>query len=80
MNYYLNNPLLLIIDMQNVYKEGQPWECKNYDNALSNVLALLDDGNFSQDNTNTLHSLSTSNRSMEELQQRVRRDQRKPVV
>lgn len=85
MNDYLNNPLLLIIDMQNVYKEGQPWECKNYDNALSNVLALLDDGHFSQDNTrqhntNTLHSLSTSNRSMEELQQRVRRDQRKPVV
>ena len=38
MNDYLNNPLLLIIDMQNVYKEGQPWECKNYDNALSNVL------------------------------------------
>ena len=51
MNDYLNNPLLLIIDMQNVYKEGQPWECKNYDNALSNVLALLDDGHFSQDNT-----------------------------
>ena len=51
MNDYLNNPLLLIIDIQNVYKEGQPWECKNYDNALSNVLALLDDGHFSQDNT-----------------------------
>lgn len=51
MNDYLNNPLLLIIDMQNVYKEGQPWECKNYDNALSNVLTLLDDGNFSQDKT-----------------------------
>ena len=51
MNDYLNNPLLLIIDMQNVYKEGQPWECKNYDNALSNVLTLLDDGHFSRDNT-----------------------------
>ena len=51
MNDYLNNPLLLIIDMQNVYKEGQPWECKNYDNALSNILDLLNDGRFSQDNT-----------------------------
>ena len=37
--------------MQNVYKEGQPWECKNYDNALSNILDLLNDGRFSQDNT-----------------------------
>lgn len=51
MNDYLNNPLLLIIDMQNVYKEGQPWECKNYDNALSNILDLLNDGHFSQGNT-----------------------------
>lgn len=51
MNDYLSNPLLLIIDMQNVYKEGQPWECKNYDNALSNILDLLNDGRFSQDNT-----------------------------
>lgn len=51
MNDYLNNPLLLIIDMQNVYKEGQPWECKNYDNALSNILDLLSEGLFSQDNT-----------------------------
>lgn len=51
MNDYLNNPLLLIIDMQNVYKEGQPWECKNYDNALSNILDLLNDGHFSQNNT-----------------------------
>lgn len=51
MNDYLNNPLLLIIDMQNVYKEGQPWKCKNYDNALSNILDLLNDGHFSQDNT-----------------------------
>lgn len=51
MNDYLNNPLLLIIDMQNVYKEGQPWECKNYDNALYNILDLLNDGHFSQDNT-----------------------------
>lgn len=51
MNDYLNNQLLLIIDMQNVYKEGQPWECKNYDNALSNILDLLNDGRFSQDNT-----------------------------
>lgn len=51
MNDYLSNTLLLIIDMQNVYKEGQPWECKNYDNALSNILDLLNDGRFSQDNT-----------------------------
>lgn len=51
MNDYLNNPLLLIIDMQNVYKEGQPWECNNYDNALYNILDLLNDGHFSQDNT-----------------------------
>lgn len=51
MNDYLSNSLLLIIDMQNIYKEGQPWECKNYDNALSNILDLLNDGHFSQDNT-----------------------------
>lgn len=51
MNDYLSNSLLLIIDMQNIYKEGQPWECKNYDNALSNILDLLNDGHISQDNT-----------------------------
>lgn len=55
-NNYLENPLLLIIDMQNVYNVGQPWECQNYCVALDNIKHLignpLSTGNpFSQANT-----------------------------
>lgn len=32
--------VLLIIDPQNVYMPGQPWECKNMPMALSNILKL----------------------------------------
>lgn len=34
-------PLLLVIDMQNVYSRGQAWECKNFDNVCRNIQRLL---------------------------------------
>ena len=61
MNNYLNNLLLLIIDMQNVYKEGQPWACKNYDNTLSNIIDLLDSKHFSKDNTILTRYIASDN-------------------
>ena len=27
--------LILIIDMQNVYREGQPWACRDFDGTAS---------------------------------------------
>lgn len=36
------NPLLLIIDMQNVYSKNQKWECENYDSALERIMHLID--------------------------------------
>lgn len=36
------NPLVLVIDMQNVYSEGQAWECKNLKPALQNIRFLLE--------------------------------------
>lgn len=38
----MENPLLLVIDMQNVYSKGQQWECANFDTALMNIKNLLD--------------------------------------
>lgn len=38
----LENPLLLVIDMQNIYSKNQKWECKNYDVALEHILHLID--------------------------------------
>ena len=36
------NPLLLVIDMQNVYSQGQIWECRNFDNVCRNIQKLID--------------------------------------
>lgn len=33
--------ILLIIDMQNVYKPGQPWGCPNLDSVITNIQNLL---------------------------------------
>ena len=33
--------ILLIIDMQNVYKKDQPWECKNLNKIIPNILKLI---------------------------------------
>ena len=30
MKERLENPMLLVIDMQNVYGKGQAWECKRF--------------------------------------------------
>lgn len=35
------NELFLIVDMQNVYKKGQPWECRNMDTVIKNILKIL---------------------------------------
>lgn len=38
---YLTNPLLLVIDMQNIYSAGQEWECPHFARALENITRLL---------------------------------------
>jgi len=35
------NDVLLIIDMQNAYKTGQPWGCPNIHSVISNIQKLL---------------------------------------
>lgn len=42
MKTLLDNPMLLVIDMQNIYSKNQKWECKNYDRALKNIQSLMD--------------------------------------
>lgn len=36
--------LFLIIDMQKVYREGQPWECRNINTVIKNILRILPAG------------------------------------
>lgn len=36
--------LLLVIDMQNVYKKGGKWECLNTEGAAQNINLLIDSG------------------------------------
>lgn len=38
----LSNPLLLVIDAQNVYRIGAPWACETVDSAIGNVVELLE--------------------------------------
>ena len=38
----LENPLLLVIDMQNVYSNGQKWECSNFNRSLNQIKKLLE--------------------------------------
>lgn len=46
----LKNPLIMVIDMQNVYSNGQKWECSNFNKALENITLLLDNST----NSNTI--------------------------
>ena len=39
-----NHDLLLVIDLQNVYTEGQPWACCHIRQAARNIRRLLDAG------------------------------------
>lgn len=48
MNERLVKPLLLIIDMQNVYSQGHTWECKNFNNVCQNIQKLLNSSNGEQ--------------------------------
>ena len=36
--------LLLVIDMQKVYEEGEPWACRGVDRVSQNILRLLEAG------------------------------------
>ncbi len=36
--------LLLVVDMQNVYKEGAPWGCRNTDEVIRKIRKLADSG------------------------------------
>lgn len=40
----LSKPLLLIIDMQNVYSPNQKWECHNFNQTTENILRLIQNG------------------------------------
>ena len=37
-----NHDLLLVIDLQNVYTEGQPWACCHIRQAARNIRRLLE--------------------------------------
>lgn len=39
-----SKPLLLIIDMQNVYSPNQKWECHNFNQTTENILRLIQNG------------------------------------
>lgn len=39
-----SNDLLLVIDMQNVYKSGGKWQCLDTEGAAQNVLRIIDSG------------------------------------
>ena len=36
----LKDPLILVIDMQNVYSVGQKWECINFNQVLGRIKQL----------------------------------------
>ena len=36
-----DHDLILIIDMQNVYKQGQKWACRDFDGAAQNICRLV---------------------------------------
>lgn len=38
----INNPLIMVIDMQNVYSKGQKWECSNFERATEKIKSLLE--------------------------------------
>ncbi|MGN0437776.1 MAG: cysteine hydrolase family protein [Lachnospiraceae bacterium] len=38
---HIKKPLLLVVDMQNVYSQGQKWECKNFHHVLEKIILLL---------------------------------------
>ncbi len=42
MKERLDTPMLLVIDMQNVYGKGQAWECKRFEEADQNIRSLLE--------------------------------------
>ncbi len=41
---YLQDAMLYVIDMQNVYSNGAKWECKNFSKAMGNISELLKRG------------------------------------
>lgn len=41
MDERLIKPLLLVIDMQNVYSQEQIWECENFSNVCKNIQKLI---------------------------------------
>jgi len=43
-----NDDLILVIDMQNVYRKGQPWACLDTEGAARNILKIMDRADRSQ--------------------------------
>ena len=39
---FIKNPLILVIDMQNIYSAGQKWECSNFKRTIERIRLLLD--------------------------------------
>ena len=54
----LKDPLLLVIDMQNVYSKNQKWACGNYEGAREKILQLMK-GPFS-DKKNVIYTKYTA--------------------
>ena len=42
MKSLISNPLIMVIDMQNVYSKGQKWECSNFDRTVERIKFLLE--------------------------------------
>lgn len=42
MNKTEKKDLLLVVDMQNVYRKGGKWQCTNTDGAASNIIRIID--------------------------------------
>lgn len=40
----MNRDLLIVVDMQNVYMRGMPWECIHVPETAANIRALIDSG------------------------------------
>lgn len=40
----MNKDLLIVVDMQNVYMKGMPWECIHVPETVNNIIKLIDSG------------------------------------
>lgn len=53
----LENPLLLVIDMQNVYSNGQKWECSNFNRSLNQIKKIIRIKHRRKNNFHKIHRI-----------------------